>query len=450
MATPVIVVDSATGNDANSGAGPGDGYTAGSVLSGTAASWSSLTFTLDGSPDLSSVATDGSHVIYVTTSTGRKFFTITAVNDGADTVTVAEAIAGTTTGLTWALGGKRAAFLSTGSTGTDQLWKNGGDILDGWVIELADGHSESSTSRHAMYGGGRWTLRGEAGATTRPKIVQDATASFAEISLNSGMPRGTRFKDFDICAGVTGASTPIHGGNNTIILEGIHFYGETGTDDFASGMPVITDAGNGSQILNCTFENFDGVAIDGSGTTHAATFCVTGCFFKGNSTTTSIGLDASASNPVGARFNRNVFSTVNVGIKWASSREDGLGFAAYIGENSFYNIGDDAIYISSATSLAQLVICNNIFSTVTGNGIAINDTLANTNNRGTIRNNAFYSITGNQVDPTGMSTEQLSGSITLTGDPFTSASTDDFSLNDTASAGAACQEVGWPTALLGV
>src|SRR5688500_18477061 len=99
-----ILFNSSTGSDtAASGAGPA------TALTGTAASYSGSGFTLDGSPDLSGVVA-GTAILYVATSTGRKFFDITSVDDGANTVTVVTAPAGTATGLTWAIGGKRATF----------------------------------------------------------------------------------------------------------------------------------------------------------------------------------------------------------------------------------------------------------------------------------------------------------------------------------------------------
>jgi hypothetical protein len=36
------------------------------------------------------------------------------------------------------------------------------------------------------------------------------------------------------------------------------------------------------------------------------------------------------------------------------------------------------------------------------------------------------------------------GDVTMTGDPFNNAASSDFSLNNTASAGAACRSAGWP------
>ena len=136
MAYPTFTFNNASGSDtAASGAGPA------TALSGTSASYSGSVFTLDGSPDLSGVATDGSHVIWVQTSTGRQFFTINAVNDGADTVTVDDAPAGTTSGLTWGLGGKRKTLDNTQSR---LLFT--ADFKTDWIVELEDDQTITSSS----------------------------------------------------------------------------------------------------------------------------------------------------------------------------------------------------------------------------------------------------------------------------------------------------------------
>jgi hypothetical protein len=57
--------------------------------------------------------------------------------------------------------------------------------------------------------------------------------------------------------------------------------------------------------------------------------------------------------------------------------------------------------------------------------------------------NAYYSnSSGNLQNAT-----QPPGMVSLTGDPFTSKSTGDFTLNNTSGAGAACRGAGWPTVI---
>ncbi len=156
MAFPTILFNTSTGSDtAASGAGPG------TALFGTSASFSGSVFTLDGTPDLSGVATDGSHLIWVATSTGRQFFTINAVDDGADTATVDDAPAGTTTGLTWGLGGERNDMNAT----ANRLLFTA-DLKPGWILEPEDNQSLSSNITISVAGDAtnRITLRGASGA----------------------------------------------------------------------------------------------------------------------------------------------------------------------------------------------------------------------------------------------------------------------------------------------
>lgn len=96
-----------TGNAANSGSS--DNNTA--DLAGAAATSSTTTITLDGSPDLSGVATSGANQASIAlanaTNSNRKIFWITAVDNGAKTVTVDVAPTGVGASPTaWKIGGR--------------------------------------------------------------------------------------------------------------------------------------------------------------------------------------------------------------------------------------------------------------------------------------------------------------------------------------------------------
>ncbi len=189
MALPIILIDSATGSDtAASGAGPA------TALTGSAASTSGdgLTVTLDGSPSLTNVATDGSHVIYLadTTAGARNFGKITGKDDGAKTVTVNLAFGLSLTNKSWAIGGKRAALTS--ST-TKKLYDNNGgagDMAAGWILQLASGHSETgvTTTQTFRRAGdatdGPVVLRGESGYTTLPLLRWNANVSGLTLGVD--------------------------------------------------------------------------------------------------------------------------------------------------------------------------------------------------------------------------------------------------------------------------
>ena len=83
---------------------------------------------------------DGSHVLFLNTTSGRKFFTIEGVNDSADTVTVTEAPAGTTSGLNWGIGGKRATWDNSDSR---QAFADAAGLF--WTFETETSQTLTST-----------------------------------------------------------------------------------------------------------------------------------------------------------------------------------------------------------------------------------------------------------------------------------------------------------------
>jgi len=173
MATPTIQVNNSTGSDSQaSGAGPA------TALFGTSASYTGSVFTLDGTPDLSGVATDGTHVIWVATASGRQWFDINAKDDGADTVTVTDAPTGTSTGLTWGLGGKRSTIDAASSRLAFSEWK------DDWIIKIEYTGTDYTLSASALnivaptiYD--TVTIRGT--GATRPTITQTAAVTAFDL-----------------------------------------------------------------------------------------------------------------------------------------------------------------------------------------------------------------------------------------------------------------------------
>lgn len=165
MALPVVLINSVTGNDAiSSGAGPA------TPINGSAASvdGTGLVVTLDGSPSLTQVQTDGSHVLFLdlTGSGARNFSKIVAKDQGASTVTVADPFTALASGRPWAIGGKRSTI---GGTYSSKLLSTNnsqpGDAMPGWTIRCELGHVETfaatlpirrsgdSTSGHIIFEG---------------------------------------------------------------------------------------------------------------------------------------------------------------------------------------------------------------------------------------------------------------------------------------------------------
>jgi len=189
MAEPTILFNSSTGSDTQaSGAGPG------TALFGTtdaSTDGAGTTVTLTAGTDLTNVATDGSHAIFLndTTAGARNFGKITgkAGSGGATpTVTVANAFGLTLTNKSWAIGGKR---LTLSGTTSKKLWMNNssnGDALAGWILELNSAFSDAFTERLNL-------VR----AVTTAAITIRATSGYATMPILS-------WNTNDICMLFTG------------------------------------------------------------------------------------------------------------------------------------------------------------------------------------------------------------------------------------------------------
>lgn len=136
MAYPVILFDSANGDDTNaSGAGPSVAITSTSGSTDTAGTVVTIP-----NADLSNVAVDGSHAVYIS---GQGLRSITAKADsGLSTanVTVGTAFTGSLTSQTVAIGGVRQYLF--GSTRSEIE----SSCEAGWTLSLAAGHTENLTA----------------------------------------------------------------------------------------------------------------------------------------------------------------------------------------------------------------------------------------------------------------------------------------------------------------
>lgn len=176
MAYPTILFNASTGSDtAASGAGPA------TAITGTAAAHtggvSTTTITLTNTPNLTDVLTDGSHVLWLATPSGRQFSIITAKDDGADTVTVEDTFdIEEVDAVNYAIGGKRATFENSRrifldskaewiiSTETDQTVTSmlSATIFNTWpIVVLGNGNSliYNFNSHGWDCTGSTWTFR---------------------------------------------------------------------------------------------------------------------------------------------------------------------------------------------------------------------------------------------------------------------------------------------------
>lgn len=422
MALPTILFNSSTGSDsAASGAGPG------TALTGSSASTSAsgLVVTLDGSPDLSGVATDGSHVIYLadTTAGARNFGKITAVDNGADTVTVSDAFGVSLTGKSWAIGGKRLTISGTDSSKLIANNGSSGDAMPGWILEMESGFTDTITAnlrfrRAGDLVDGPIILRGTYGAATKPIL----TADFNGTMFTSGTGNYHQFWDFTVKnTNATKTASAVFGsgsGGDSCYIRRITC--SDPTDYF--GRFASTNV-NDWCIEEC---DIGYCSLSGAITLSGVRGRIKHCYFH------HLGSDAilTASTHGVAQITGNLFNNIagNAIQIAAAGSSGGMGSITH---NTMYDIGDDAIDVSSTSNqLRSLLIENNIISSVTGYGLNFSgasvdkyDLMAYAT---LIRNNVFHSCSSGSVNPANVA-DVAEG--TMTTDPgFTNAAGGDFSI----------------------
>lgn len=220
MAYPTILMDSSTGDDTNaSGAGPS------TAITSTSASTSAdgLTVTIPNA-NLSAVATDGSHAIYIS---GEGLRSITGTADsGLSTanVTVGTAFTGSLTSQTAAIGGVRQYLF--GSTKSELE----SSIEAGWTVSLAAGHSES-------YNGSAITFNCGDTRSNPVSIIGDSSSRATFVSVVNAFA-----KHFDFQSS--------HG----LVVKNCNFEGYRGTSTSATGeVENVVFLGQNQVYQDCQF-----------------------------------------------------------------------------------------------------------------------------------------------------------------------------------------------------
>lgn len=436
MSFPTILVDSASGSDSlASGAGPA------TALTGSAASTDAtgLVATLDGSPSLAGVLTDGSHCLYLADATagGRNFGKITAKDDTAKTVTVSDAFGLSLTGKAWAIGGKRA---SIGSTASRKLVENNslaGDAMPGWAVEMASGHAETiasiiTTRRAGDVTDGPITIRGVAAAATMPVLTASNNAAlFAGVNNISGWvfegfearnsnATKTASIAFSVASGTAGTGLSIRISGVRIVHATNLFW--KGVVTF--GMSVLVDS---CEIAHCASH-----AVSGAGATR-----VYNCALRDN---VGDGIQQTSSN-VSVEDSLVVRNAVGVNLTTAS------GGNHVVRSTIHGNASSGIIFSSAAAGLVSARVQNN---NITGNG-AYGLNLSGSPTAGLlaaaailIRNNNFG--TGATANTSGAAAGITLDASNLQVDP---GYTDGTSATNNFAVGANVKALGHPTANIG-
>lgn len=400
MTTPSgpILFNNSTGSDtAASGVGPA------TAITGSAASYSSTTVTLDGSPDLSGVS--AGDFLYMVTSTGRRFFVIATVNDGADQVTVDDAPSGTASGLSWAIGGKRATLDHAGSRYAVS------DNKSDWIIELEYTGTNYTISSLMPTPASYLYVRGDGGAT-RPTVeltfngyafaVGTSDALFEDlIAINTNATKTA--SAFFRSGAVSGVS---------VTMRRCLIGSATSSERFWKAM-IAAAINNELYIKDCKFLNCVSHAIE-----HHVVFAercvIDSCGSDGVAATvnsTHVWLDSIFSNNTGD------------GIDLSVNSADHLIFK----NCHFYNNGGDGIQTSGFGAGVFLVSgCIFVGNGGYGRQHASEPTVSFEDY------NAYYNNTSGEKD----GGNGGDNDITLTASPYVDAASDDFNINDTAGGGA--------------
>lgn len=409
MATPTILINSTGSDTAASGAGPS------TALTGTAASTNAggTVVTLDGSPDLTGVATDGSHVIWISTASGRQFAAITAKDNSAKTVTVTAAYTGSLTGQAWAIGGKRA---SLDNANTRKLFS--ADVGTGWVVDLQEAGSSYTLTSTLTITNGSFTF---SSSTTNRPLITTSVNSMKLITFPGQSSNVLRHLSFSHTAGTRGFGFYASGGACSNFL-----------------------------VQDCVFDGFS-VAIDGENAAGSffPNIMVDSCEFKNG-----VGNGSTAGHAI---FNTTVTTAVN------SFFHDNQGVGLWtIGSGSLVRecvLARNLEGINLGSVLAVMVL-DNIFHANTGSGLETSGSgvisvvenifygngtgggggygvKAGVANYGPNRSNAY----GGNATGDRLTFAAGSGDVALSADPCVNAAGNDFTLNSAAGGGAALKGV---------
>lgn len=425
MAYPTIVYNNSTGSaTAASGAGPS------TALSGTSASFSGAVFTLDGSPDLSGVATDGSHCLWALTNTGRQMFTINAVDNTAKTVTVDDTPTATvTSGITWGLGGKRNSIFDT----QDRTQVMSSDLNPGWTVDIEHtgtnySYDPGSVGNATLNIDGNTTdgyITIKSSSATRP--ILEATGSNGSIRyiFQTGAIDYCRFENLDFFFNRTNSSNLggpffINHSGNAQGLSWINCIFRQGTGG-ATGTAKGIDFGRNPDhclIKDCVFRDLaKGIEHSNAGGTSMATRYI-GNHFDG-CTEAAIDTWHQAAGIVLYNF----FDQCALGVRFNDSVATEWTFIG----NVFYGSTSHDIDIGNSFAQSGMFLRNNIHQNCGGYCVDALAALPEINSD----HNIYYNATSGIAPLNTMST----GSNDLTTDPgLTDPANDDITISSTGAA----------------
>jgi hypothetical protein len=334
MALPTIYIDTG-GATTNSGSSDNNAPDLDSVGTGLTVSVSGTTVTFSGAIDLSGVANDGSETIRIAdaTNANQKIFKITAVDDGANTVTVDVAPTGTISTSAWAIGGRFLASAGSYDTNLSAA------VVAGWTVQFNNSPASHSGSDFI-------TLR--ASGTNE--------AGFIKFIGLAGAKRTLTVTDANQCVGLASQSYVYFQnlefinsstGNAIDSITRATFYDCKFSD--AGGANV---SGTGIRLVNCELYGATADAVNGGTSGTVSTY---GCYIHDVG---DDGIQQGSNNP-SMQILFTIFDTCLRGVNLTSAS---IGTSTVIiCNNTFYGCGANGIITNDTTSGLEAVLFNNIF-----------------------------------------------------------------------------------------
>lgn len=304
-----------------------------------------------------------------------------------------------------------------------------------YTNRVADGSTASTLGGLLIIGYG--SVRGDNGKCT----WTTATNSIDLITFSSNSTNVNFYNfAFTTSAGTVGYGATITGGNNPRQT----FFDNCSWTGFKRNF--FADIGSGAAMSGLHFRNCVVTACTTDGIVNNGLTVLVDCYVFSN-TGDGVRLENGQSSSRGPLIciGSTFYNNTGKGIFWNSDSNIATaadGISIIINCNCVSN-GSDGFRATPATAgLPIFWLQNNIFY---GNGgFGVNCSILYGALMGST--NAYGA---NTSGPYGGTFTALPGDVTLSGDPFNGRTTNDFSLNSTAGAGAACNSAGFPGVLQG-
>ena len=428
MTVSTLDYDPVGGSDTlASGAGPATAVTGSTATNGTG-----NVVNLDGTPDLSGVSVND--ILWVNlASTVRTLTRITAVDDGADTVTTEDTtILGA--GVSWAIGGKRKTLsadkeftdISQGKAGWTLRLDDGADYVFATRTTVSDPINEITVASTVADG----PLKIQSLSGAKPVLTWSSGSQFINMAASTDFEiDGLVDRDGMTIKNVISTST----GARFMESVASAFFGFTAKHLTVATKGLIWEGRDCHMMwYSCDVTSTGATGFDLGGTRVQAIFdnCIIhNCAGNGIS---------SGAGQTGGMVVRScvIRDSTSAGIQIEAGQKHWI---YHICNNVFHDNGTDGVLVSAANQdLGPGFIANNIFTDNGGYGINSATDLSGGMNSLIEDFNAFRGNTSGETN----NILQGSSDVTLTADPYTNAVGDDYTLNATAGGGAACKDVG--------